>query len=254
MHKCEIFLAAGSDYIDFSQHFTTRHLSLGYEHDEHTGHVFTAYSHHLDHISDHYELSNRIYSLEVLLNGARRISLRSIATMRIEFLVYNMNDVRGQYAIRSIDENPFASPTMPLATTSNSNPTRHSAGHYFDLAAKDDAVRTLLFLAGLIYKRSIQEIILTWGTLYKIYDTYKWMAGELGVDFESYEKTPGEISRFRIACNKMSIIGLSARHGLEKASKPPKDIPITDLDEAISITLQVAGRICKEYVDVKHQR
>lgn len=253
MHRCEILLDAGSDYIDFSQHFNTRHLALGHEHDEHTGHVFTAYSHHLEHISDNYELSNRIYSLELLLNGARRIALHSAKIMRIEFLGYTVDDIRGNYAVKSIDENPFASPTIPLPTSSNSNPRRHTAAHYFDLAAKDDAVRTLLFLAGLISKRNTQEVILAWSTLYKIYDTYKWMAGELGVKFEDYERTPGEIDRFRVACNKMSIIGLSARHGLEKTSKPPKASPITDLDEAISITLQVAGRICKEYVDSKYK-
>ncbi len=251
MHEWEIHVNAGSDYVDFASHFHSRHLAFGAEHDEHTGHVFKAYSHHIDHLADPLAVSNRIYSFEVLVNGARRLSFGEMErTTRIEFNGYQSESGQaGWYQVSAIDENPFDSP-MPPPIPQYERDSRFRPEYYIHLAASDDPVRMLLFLAGLIYRRTPQEIILTWGTLYKIYDTYKWMANETGVKLSNFEGTPGEINRFTAASNNMSILGLGARHGLTNKTAPSNSM--TNIDEAIALNLRIARKICEHYIDTRH--
>ncbi|WP_369937303.1 hypothetical protein [Xanthomonas tesorieronis] len=248
MHTWEVHVDAGSDYIDFASNFHSRHLAFGSEHDEHTGHVFTAYSHHIDHLDDPVAISNRVYSLELLVNGARRMSIGGIErTMRIKFSGYqSLTGTAGRYEVAAIDETPFDS-SMPPPVPHCVKVGRFTPEHYIDVAASDNPVRMLLFLAGLIYRATPQEVILTWSTLYKMFDSYRWMAKQIGESLSDFEDTVGEVNRFTAACNNASILGLEARHGLS-TNVPPSN-PMTDLDEAIELNLRIARKICERYIN-----
>ncbi|MCD9026787.1 hypothetical protein LDO26_00970 [Luteimonas sp. BDR2-5] len=251
MHRWEIRVFAGSDYISFADHFRCAHVSFGSDHDEHTGHVFSAYSYHIDHLDDPVAISNRIYSFELLVNGARRLSAGGLeSTMRIEFDGYHAVDGgEGRYKVVAIDEDPFDSPGPP--PVGEVGQTRaFTAARYIDVAASDSTVRTLLFLAGIIYNNSPKDVILTWGTLYKLYDTYRHMAKELGAVLADFEDAPGETGRFTAACNNMSVLGLGARHGLS-ANQPPSN-PMTGIDDAIETNLRIARKISERYIEARH--
>ena len=130
-----------------------------------------------------------------------------------------------------------------------SDPKQRLASYALYLSKKDDPIRNLLFLVGLLANNSPVETILSWATLYRIHDCAKTYSADLGIAYDSLADK-SEIERFTAACNNMSILGLNARHGATR-NKPPTRV-ITDYEEAEGLILPMAKNLMRAYISAKH--
>ena len=72
-HKWEIAVLAGSYYTDLTQSFSGNDIALAYDND-YMGMQSFAFSYHIDELDDPADVGRRLYSLQLLLNGALRLS------------------------------------------------------------------------------------------------------------------------------------------------------------------------------------
>ena len=251
-HKWEIHVNAGSYYPDLSNNFFGNDIHLSYENDDHCGMQFSAYSPHIDELTDANAVAARIFSLQLLLNGALSIESGRRNPVPVSFdSFHNLEGGNSSRACYSpIEEYPFRadSPSEPRPAGAM-DPKRRVASYLLYLSKSDESIRNLLFLAGLLANNSPVETILSWATLYRIHDCAKTYSADLGIAYDSLaDKT--EIERFTAACNNMSILGLNARHG-ETRNKPPKRV-MTDYEEAEGLIIAMAKKLVDAYVSAKH--
>jgi hypothetical protein len=250
-HKWEIAVSAGSYYPDLTQNFPGNDIDLSYEND-HLGMQFFAYSCHVDELDDPDHVAQRLYSLQILLNGALRLNWGHVNSMPVHFSEFARVNGGGRHSVyaKIIEEDPFnRNSEIDQGLTGWNNPKSRYPSHLLSLSKTDDDLRSLLFLIGLVSKNSPIESILTWGTLYKILDTVKHHSKSLQLSLEGFADKQ-KVSEFTAACNNMSILGVYARHGA--AGNDPPTRVITDLDEAIGLIISMATKFCHAYVRAKH--
>ena len=90
---------------------------------------------------------------------------------------------------------------------------------------------------------------MTWGTLYKIYDSVKFHAKKNGYQFASLGDAK-RINQFTAACNNSLLLGVFARHGDMGWRQPAA--AITDIDEAIDLLIDLASNFCRAHVDAQY--
>jgi hypothetical protein len=250
-HKWEIEVAAGSYYPDLSQSFYGNDVELGYEDDVH-GMLFFAYSRHADELDSLDHVAQRLYSIQLLLNGALRLEQGRIHPVPIQFKQFASidNGSRRPVFAKAIEENPFSqNPGTHEVTADWSNPRGRYASRLLHLSKADTDLRALLFLVGLVAIGTPAECILTWGTLYKIYDTVAHHSRLLLLSVGNFADT-NQVEAFRAACNNMSVLGIYARHGARSNPRPTR--VITDLETAVNLIVAMASNFCHEYVKAKH--
>lgn len=249
-HKWEITVSAGPYYPCLTQNFNSNDITLSYEND-HLGMQFFLYSRHLDELDDHAKVAQRLYSLQLLLNGALRLYWGNIHEKPIHFSDFVQIDSGGRNPIyaKVIEENPFSRNTeIDYFPQRNSSKNKYPV-HLLNISKTDSDLRALLFLVGLVSNRTPIECILTWGTLYKILDTVKHHAKVLKLPFNQFADKE-KITKFTAACNNMSVLGVYARHGAAGNNTPTK--VITDLDEATDLVISTATNFCRAYINTKY--
>ena len=236
-----------------SQKWQSRDLAIFSEPNMYELYEYYAYSPHIEKLNDLDHIMKRISSLMLLYNGAQNIDflnleykINGIAVIREPLFEKNL------FAL-DIEKYPFCNDEKfySIKCILESYSFEPSFGNVlFDMSKVDYNIRTILFLAGLIKNTNFfEDRILAWSTLYKIYDSIKYLCEKL--EIRTDELMPnGKIEAFTAACNNMSILGLESRHGLSSRKKP-KNV-IKDLDEAIKLVLCLSKKclsqyLCKEY-------
>ena len=243
----EIYVSAGSYFPDFSNHFPGNDIFFWYENEDHCGMRFSASSPHVDELNDSQAISARLFSLSLLVNGALRLERGRCIPYPIEFTGC---EGLGYSAFPPFEDYPFTADSRDAPMPDGAaDPRQRLSSHLLFLSKKDDSLRGLLFLVGLLSRNSSLERILSWNTLYRIKDTVSTLCRECGFALDNYVNT-NELERFTAACNNMSVMGIFARHG-QTANKPPTRI-MTDLDEAEALIVGMASRFIRNYLRVKH--
>lgn len=245
----EIYVSAGSYFPSFSNHFSGNDILFWYENDDHCGMRFSASSPHVDELSDSQQISARLYSLSLLVNGAHRLEQGRCIPCPIEFTGC---EGLGYSASPPFDDYPFTADSRDAPMPDGAaDPRQRLSSHLLFLSKKDDSLRSLLFLVGLLSKSSSVERILSWNTLYRVKDTVKTLCKEVGLPLDRYVDM-SELGRFAAACNNMSVVGIYARHGHSSNKPPPPTKVMADLDEAEALIVGMASRFVRDYVKVKH--
>lgn len=202
-----------------------------------------ATSKHLKNLSNDKDIIKRAYTLIMLFNGSQIIGNKSFFyTLTIDSIY--KNDTQISECFDNIDENPFIHNQTQLKMFKY----KFDEG-LFCLAKKDFIIKTILLFYGLLKdpsKSNLNQNILNWSTLYKIYDTIKSIYNiRKLVAQELYRK----INTFTGACNNMSILGLHSRHGLTN-NTPPSNI--VSLEESIDIILKLTDYFLNKYLKEKN--
>jgi hypothetical protein len=250
-HKWEIAVSAGSNYPDLTQNFPGNDINLSYEND-HQGMQFYAYSYHVDELDDPVCVAQRLYSLQLLLNGALRLCWGSIDALPVHFSSFARINGGGEYSVyaRVIEEDPFSrNPAIDQDLSGWNNPKSRYPSCLLNLSKADSDLRALLFLVGLVSTNSPLECVLTWSTLYKILDTVRHHSKELKLSVEEFAEKH-KVNAFTAACNNMSILGVYARHGAT-GNNPPTKV-IAELDDAIDLIVSMATKFCHAYINARH--
>lgn len=251
VHKWEIGVSAGSYYPSLTQEFWGNDLGLSYEND-HMGMQFFAFSYHIDELDDPEYIACRLFSLQTLLNGALRLSWNGNGFIPVKFTHFAKCDGGAHHAVHAsnIESYPF-SPNEDIDRFEH--PMYPAKGRLssriLNVCKKDEALRSLVFLVGLISTNSSLEKIMTWGTLYKIYDSVKFHSKSNGYSIEKFGDSK-RINQFTAACNNSLLLGVFARHG-DMGWGEPKNA-ITDIDEAIDLIIDFAHNFCLTHVQSKY--
>ncbi|MEH2039627.1 hypothetical protein [Nostoc sp.] len=165
-HHWEIKIHAGSSYMDLATSLGGNDLSLSFEHEDHTGLQFFAYSYHIDNLQDEKAIATRLFSLEAILNGAFRVACKNIPR-RISFVSFapvSGGHSRNVFA-ETFEEYPFRNnPDIDVFTELN-RPEKHLVSHWIYLSKQLEAIRILLIYVGMISTANSNDKILTWSTL-----------------------------------------------------------------------------------------
>ncbi|MNK06855.1 hypothetical protein D3C87_247580 [compost metagenome] len=250
-HKWEIFADGGSYLPSMCDHFPG--TDIGFSYDNEQGYQFSAYSYHLDAVDDPHDAAVRLYSLQILLNGAMNAAAgngRFVAN-KITFSRF-LNLDSGQHFhidVCDIEEVPFSS--NPAIDRIARIDVKSDFTAWLLNSSKNDAdLRGLVFLLGIITTNTTMEKILTWGTLYKILDTIRHLSKQCSFNIDNFAPSV-EIERFTLACNKSAFLGIYARHGSSQAPLTKK-VPMTDLSEAMDLLLSMSKKFCIDYMKLKH--
>ena len=270
--KWEIAVDAGSYYPALTQEFFGDDIRLTYENDE-NGMQFFAYSQHIDELDDLSHVARRLYSLQLIFNGALRVywgnahnvldwdnthdvldwgNTHDVSVSIVRFVSFTLCDSGGSHNVHAdtIEDCPFRlNPVIDTNLVECIKTKKCFASVLINLSRTDTDLRQILFLIGLISSNSPIERILTWGTLYKILDSVRHHSKINGLKINNLADMD-RIDEFTAACNNMSILGLDARHGAA-ANAPPKNV-ITDLSKATDLIVSLASKFCRAYVEAKH--
>lgn len=246
-----VFSVTGGGYLQsFATEFQGNDIGFWLE-DDHMGVHVDGYSSHIDELDDPVEVATRLYSLNLLVNGSLNVYRRVLHPIPISFNQFSpCDESRGVSPVEAsvIEENPFSNnPEIDLQSQADFK--SYLPYRIFHLCKIDSDLRGLIFLTGLISINSPLARILTWGTLYKIYDTVKYLSKERNLDFATFASTD-DLNRFTAACNNMSILGINARHGA--AGNTPPTRVLTDLDEAIEMILLLVSNFVTAYIPMVH--
>lgn len=249
-HKWEILVHSGAYYPDLTMRFRGNDMGLYYE-DDHLGLQFFANSYHIDELDDPKQVARRLFSLELLLNGSLRIAWNEIvpSTKFNEFSSPGEGPIHSLHA-SNIEEYPF-SKNFEIDNTQHqlSKAQDYLPSHIFNLCKKDDAIRSIAFQIGLISIQNTLETIMTWGTLYKVYDSVKHYSRIYKYDFE-YFTDVRKLNQFTAACNNSAILGVYARHG-EKGWQEP-ETAMNDINKAINLIIDLAHNFCVHHIKAQH--
>jgi len=233
-----------NDYEHLAHGFKNNDIYLGLTYDKLDQHYGVVFSAHIETLDSVEKIAKRLFSLQILLTGARFINLTHETHRRIEFDKFEIeehdflpNGVHNVYA-DTIEEYPFdgteeeniKNPNLHIACTLDSM--------LFSLSKIDYIIRDLLFQAGMIRTYQSFEKISTWNILYKIVDTVKYGCEKISIDIKDLIES-GDLERFTSACNNTLVLGINARHGLKFKDKPKKE-PIVDINEAVNLILCLA--------------
>ncbi len=247
-HKWEISVFSGGYYPAMTSSFLGNDISLCYEHDEHTGHVFFAFSHHIDGLSDHQAISNRLATLQVLLNGILRFTSGRPDFFPTIFDGYAECDELGGYR----DITPDRLEEYPFDRTIDIDTLRplYKKGavdldsYLLGLCKSDECLLFLFILIGLIKLGTFEAHILTWNNLYKLVDSVKHYAASHKWKISEFVDEK-QLKGFTAACNNVGVIGIHARHGQMGWSKPPFTL---DLEHSINLIFSMTRSFIKKYL------
>lgn len=252
--KWEVRVHAGSYYQDLSDRLGGKDISLFAEHDDHTGYVFFMRSPHVDEIDDKEKVGQRLYSLQILLNGAMRVCWKSISHQPVKFDRFALiGDGGGGNVIcaDTLEDYPFSKNPMidGFLNSRYGKPERHCVSYLVFYSKRLEAVRMLLFQAGLISTYTLEGKVLTWGTLYKMLDTIKFYSKEINCDVGDFVKNKSDIKRFTGTCNNIAILGVEARHGQMGWDEPK--LLMTDINEACHLILEMSYSFIRKYIEAR---
>lgn len=246
----EIILRDAPFLLHETQRWKSKDLILSWDTNLLEQYIYSAYSPHIENLFDAKHIMKRVMSLMLLYNGTRYITdlnLNSKVTAK---------SING----KGFSENLWATEIEEYPFDHNEDFYDNSCFKYtdtpldcvlFDLAKIDTTIRVLLFLAGLISRpNSFENSILSWGTLFKIYDTVSHGCKEADIDIDTLIPK-SKIKALTASCNNMSIIGLNSRHGLKDYGSPPTNV-INDLEEAVFTVLCLSKNFVIEYIKKVH--
>ncbi len=213
--------------------------------------IYSAYSPHIENLTDAKHIMKRTMSLMLLYNGSQYITGLNLNYKVRAKSIYGKGFSENLWA-SEIEEYPFChnpdfydKSCFQYTNTSLDNVV-------YNLTKIDSTIRTLLFLAGLISNpNGFEDSILSWGTLYKIYDTVNYGCKQEGININTLIPK-SKINAFTAACNNMSILGLNSRHGLTSYGTPPKNV-ISNLEEAVFVVLCLSKNFLIEYILKAHK-
>ena len=245
-HRWKVDLSAGGYFPDLATSFDGEDIALDFDNDPETAYYFFAYSNHLDCLTEQSAVMDRLVALELLLNGALRLAdggeVFFVTPIRFTE-VWNL-ETKGRALIKSSlpDEAPFDEDVIQASTDEE---PAHPAARLIALARGDEGLRILLLQVGLLSWPGRADQLYAWSSLYKAYDTVRTLASQRKLNaYEFVDKS--KIEAFTAACNSMSILGLSARHGFSK-NQPPKRVT-TSLEEATRDVMAMATVLLPEDV------
>lgn len=250
-HKWKIAVSAGSYYHSLASTFGGNDIGLSYE-DDHLGMQFFAFSYHIDELNDPEHLACRLFSLQLLLNGALRIAWNENFPVPVQFTHFALCDGGQQHGVHAsnIENDPFSHNSKIDHGEYSAFPAHGwLSSRILNLCKKDEALRFLVFQVGLISLNNSLETIMTWGTLYKIYDSVRYHANLNNYDFESLTNVK-RIKLFTAACNNSLLLGVFARHGDTGFGQPKA--AITDINEATSLVIDLAHNFCITHINAQH--
>jgi hypothetical protein len=247
MHKWEFEIRGGNYFCDLTYQMRSNDVSFAYEDDDTTGLLFLGYSAHLDPLTDFDSAIRRLYSIELLVNGALRLGLNTPLPQPLRF--HRLIDLEKKCSanvtlVASIEESPFADSIEEVFTSEQMR--SHWPSRILHASKTDLTARSLAFLSGMISTSSSLECIATWSTLYKMRDTIRTGCDELSVEPEKLCDIK-QVEAFTAACNNENVLGLAARHGKTSSGKPKKTI--SDLNEAITLMVALGGEVSKRLCD-----
>lgn len=238
--------------IDDLINFNIRNcLKIYSEHHDNSGYKYYAYSPHIECLDNKMEISRRVFSLQLLLNGSHSVICKNIIKNPISFSrIISVENFSNFYIDSEKIENfPFAPNFEEIDPLVDINES--STDQIFGLisySAKYEVVRFILFNAGLFSTNTSKEKILTWISMYKILDLVKHYSKEIGKNYLEYS-TKSKITEFTKSCNNLSSIGIYARHGTPgKSSSIDQEKGILVHSENI---LSMANLFLFDYVKTK---
>lgn len=223
--------------------------------DSETGHNFQASSPHADKISSPGPAGKRIYSLNVILNGALRVSGLSLSQKPVTFSRFWDSDRGSVHRVETnlLEERPLSDepPSDANNTKTEWGPEVHRVSHLLHLSKRHESVRHILIFAGLLSQETTIEKIHSWNMLYRIYESIRHFCNQYGWDLHILVGED-DLNRFTGACNNMSAVGLYARHGVTNRSAPSDYI--SDLRSASKVILEMAERFLDKVIEEKHEQ
>ncbi len=250
-HRWEFGIDSGGYYPSLTDNWRGNDFNFTYDNDDNTGMSFYGFSHHLDELENEDEVASRLFSLQLLLNGALRVAWGHADGHPTRFTAFGWYDGgTSSGKITRIEEYPFSAIPTPVDNDFSSLDAikAHFISYLIHLAKEDEELRRLLFHVGLISTTTEFEKIHTWAVLYKIQELIKAMGK--GQDWEIDEFVdPSKLKAFMGACNNRSLLGLYARH--DQDGGIPKN-SIVDLGVAITLILNMTGNFARSYVAHVH--
>jgi len=243
-----------NDYYNLTQRFKSKDITLSYDHDHHEQLYGVVFTKHIESLKSEDDIAKRLFSLQILLTGARFVELAHETHRRIAFDGFQIEDhnslPNGFHKVYadSIEEYPFKG----SEEENSKNPDFHLPcdldSMLFSLSKVDYVIRSLLFQAGMIRTYQSFEKISTWNSLYKILDTVNYGCKKSNINIDDLIDS-SDLNRFTSACNNALVLGVNARHGLNPKNKMPKKEPITHIDEAVNLILCLAKKFVIEYIN-----
>lgn len=242
----EIIIADAAFLQNETQRWKSKDLILSYDTDHLEQYIYSAYSPHIENLQDKEHVMKRVMSLMLLYNGAQYIRGLNLNYKVVATAIHGKGFSDKLWA-SEIEEYPFEhnEEFYDKSCFQYSNSSLDLV--LFDLTKIDKTIRVLLFLVGLISRpNSFEDSILSWGTLYKIYDTVDYGCKEADIDINTLIPKR-RIKALTATCNNMSILGLNSRHGLKDYGTPPTNI-INNLEEAVFTVLCLSKNFLIEYI------
>lgn len=242
----EIILRDAPFLLHETQRWKSKDLILSWGTDHLEQYIYSAYSPHIENLSEVKHIMKRVMSLMLLYNGAKYITGLNLNSKVKAISIYGKGFSESLWATE-IEEYPFDHNEDFYDNSCFKYTDTPLDSVLFDLAKINTTIRVLLFLAGLISRpNSFENSILSWGTLYKIYDTVSYGCKEVDIDINTLIPQT-KIKALTATCNNMSILGLNSRHGLKDYGSPPTNV-INDLEEAVFIVLCLSKNFAIEYI------
>ena len=244
-----------NDYYNLTQRFKNNDIILSYDHDHHEQLYGVVFTKHIESLKSEDDIAKRLFSLQILLTGARFVELAHETHRRIAFDGFEIkehvslpNGFHKVYA-DSIEECPFEGLEEENSKSPDFYLSCDLGSMLFSLSKVDYVIRNLLFQAGMIRTYQSFEKISTWNSLYKILDTVKYGCKKSNINIDDLIDN-SDLNRFTSACNNALVLGINARHGLDPKNKIPRKEPITNIDEAVNLILCLAKKFVIQYINI----
>lgn len=243
-----------NDYYNLTQRFKNNDITLRYDHDNHEQLYGVVFTKHIESLKSEDDIAKRLFSLQILLTGARFIELAHETHRRIVFDGFEIEEHESlpdgfhKVYADSIEEYPFEGLEEENRKSSDFYLPCDLDSMLFSLSKVDYVIRSLLFQAGMIRTYQSFEKISTWSILYKIVDTVDYGCKKINIKIDDLIDS-SDLNRFTSACNNALVLGISSRHGLSHKDKMPKKTPITHIDEAVNLILCLSKRFVIQYIN-----
>lgn len=248
--EIEVILADAAFLRHETQRWKSKDLILSYDINHLEQYIYSAYSPHIENLSDSEHIMKRVMSLMLLYNGVQYITSLNLNSKVVATVIHGKG-FSGKLWASEIEEYPFEHNEAFYDNSCFKYSDTSLDSVLFDLTKVDTTIRVLLFFAGLISRpNTFEDSILNWGTLYKIYDTVNHGCKEADIDINTLIPK-SKIKALTATCNNMSILGLNSRHGLKDYGSPPTNV-INDLEEAVFTVLCLSKNFVIEYIKKVH--
>lgn len=203
-----------SDLAALAQSFTGPDITISRD-----GQNYALVSEQFDENADARAVREQAEAFVAVLNGASRLALEAIESIRVGTVYRRREDgLRDAFVFAEPAVIRFRgfTPTVTLTHVDGSVEKFRPADPvklWADVAAKNDAVRSVLLLIG--------AGALDWVNLYRILELVQSDAGGVNAIVANGWATSSSLKLFKHTANSPGALGLDARHGAE-ATLPPK--------------------------------